>query len=259
MIDLLFSIDSAPAPGTPAFRLALACYAAALLVCLLRPAAARPVLGLGLLAHLAATVQRAWALQFFPLTNKMESFAAASFALAAVILCAWRGVRLYLAPLLAVTAAWLATALSFPGEVSYPPPLMQTVWYPLHVPVSFVAYGVWTAAAAAGLVWFRDRDDASIASVDRLALNGFALWSLGMICGGVWGVLAWGAYFLWDVKVIWSVILWFHYATFVHLRFAPPPWNRPALRAALAVLGFVWVFVAYVGTSFLFGRSSHSF
>lgn len=259
MIDRIFQADFARAPGAVTFRVALACYAAALLVCLVRPAAARPVLGLGLLAHLGATLQRAWALQFFPLTNKMESFAAASLAVAAVSLAVWRNVRLYLAPLLAVAVASLAVALTFPGEIAYPPPLMQTVWYPLHVPLSFFAYGAWTAAAAAAVVWFRDRDEETLASVDRLALNGFALWSLAMICGGLWGVLAWGAYFLWDVKVVWSVILWFHYATFVHLRFAPPPWNRPALRASLAVLGFVWVLVAYVGTSFLFGRSSHSF
>ena len=30
-------------------------------------------------------------------------------------------------------------------------------------------------------------------------------------------------------------------------------------RPALALVGFVWVLVAYVGTSFLFGRSSHAF
>jgi ABC-type transport system involved in cytochrome c biogenesis permease subunit len=80
-----------------------------------------------------------------------------------------------------------------------------------------------------------------------------------MICGGIWGVVAWGAYFMWDVKIIWSVILWFHYASFLHLRLTPSLAERPWLRPALALLGVVWVFVAYVGTSFFFGRSSHAF
>ena len=35
--------------------------------------------------------------------------------------------------------------------------------------------------------------------------------------------------------------------------------DRPWVRPALAVVGLVWVFVAYVGTSFLFGSSSHAF
>jgi hypothetical protein len=136
---------------------------------------------------------------------------------------------------------------------------MRTIWYPLHVPLSFFAYGSWAAAAAASLVWFCDRDSAWLTLIDRLALNGFALWSFSMICGGFWGVVAWGAYFMWDVKIIWSVILWFHYASFIHVHLTPSLFPRPWVRPTLAIVGFVWVLVAYVGTSFLFGRSSHAF
>ena len=80
-----------------------------------------------------------------------------------------------------------------------------------------------------------------------------------MVCGGIWGVLAWGAYFLWDPKVLWSVILWFHYATFIHLRYTPSLKQRYWIRPTLALVGFAFVLIAYVGTSFFFGRSSHSF
>jgi hypothetical protein len=45
----------------------------------------------------------------------------------------------------------------------------------------------------------------------------------------------------------------------VHVKRTPSLAPRPALRPALAILGFVWVFVAYVGTSFFFGRSTHAF
>jgi ABC-type transport system involved in cytochrome c biogenesis permease subunit len=95
--------------------------------------------------------------------------------------------------------------------------------------------------------------------VDRLALWGLALWSVAMVTGGIWGVVAWGAWFMWDPKVIWSVILWFHYAAFVHLKLTPSLQGRDGVRPALAALGFVFVLVAYVGTSFFFGRSSHAF
>ncbi len=79
-----------------------------------------------------------------------------------------------------------------------------------------------------------------------------------MVFGGLWGVVAWGAYFMWDPKIIWSVILWFHYASFVHVKLAPTLATRRWLRPTLAVVGFAWVLVAYVGTSFFFGRSSHA-
>jgi ABC-type transport system involved in cytochrome c biogenesis permease subunit len=234
-------------------------YAMTLAVALVRPSFSRPLLMIGALLHLVATIMRGLAIDFFPLTNKLESFSAASLAVALVTLFYWRNVRLYLVPLLVLACAALFTALRFPHELNYPPPLMRTIWYPLHVPISFFAYGVWAAAAAAAVTWFRNREPAWLLLVDNLCLVGFGLWSFSMICGGVWGVVAWGAYFLWDVKVIWSVILWFHYASLIHVRLAPSLTNQPWIRPALAILGFLWVIVAYVGTSFFFGRSSHAF
>ena len=256
--------DVLPDGGQPllmaGFIIAISLYAASGAVAAFRPALARPLMGAGILAHVVAMVTRGVLIGFLPLTNKFESFAAASLAVAIVLMLTWRHQRVYVMFLAWVAVAALGAALLlFPPELAYPPPLMWTIWYPLHVPLSFLAYGLWTAAAAAALAWAFDRDPAWLARIHRMALQGFGLWSVGMVCGGIWGVLAWGAYFLWDPKVVWSVILWFHYATFVHLRLAPSTRSRPWVAPALAGLGFVWVLVAYIGTSFLFGRSSHAF
>ena len=234
-------------------------YLVALAATLWRPERGAFVLGFAVVGHGAATLWRGLAIAFLPLTNKLESFSAAALALGVVAMVSFRRERLYTAPLIALAAASLGAALLFPSDLTYPPPLMRTAWYPAHVPLSFAAYAVWAAAATASLVWLRERDPRWLAQVDRLALVGFAIWTLSMICGGVWGVLAWGAYFMWDPKVIWSTILWFHYASFVHVKRAPSLAPRQALRPALAILGLVWVLVAYVGTSFWFGRSTHAF
>jgi ABC-type transport system involved in cytochrome c biogenesis permease subunit len=189
----------------------------------------------------------------------MESFSGAALALAFVAVATWRPVRAYVVTMLILVLATMWAARSFPMDLRYPVPVLITVWYALHVPLSFTAYALWGAAAAAGLTWFTGRDPAMLARVDRFALLGMGLWSLSMVFGGIWGVLAWGAYFLWDPKIVWSVILWFHYATFVHLRLTPSLQRRPFVRPALALVGLVFVFVAYVGTSFFFGDSSHAF
>ena len=260
MPEATAAIDVAPSVGQGApFYAALACYGAALLLSLARPRLGVWLAGIGGVIHFGAMLGRGWAIGFFPLTNKMESFSAAALALACVTVLSWRDVRLYVVPLLALVCAAQLAALSFSLDLSFPPALMQTIWYPLHVPISFFAYATWAAAAAAALVWLRERDPEWLARVDRLALIGFGLWSFSMICGGIWGVVAWGAYFMWDVKIIWSVILWFHYASFVHVRLTPSLLPRPWVRPALAIVGFAWVIVAYVGTSFFFGRSSHAF
>jgi ABC-type transport system involved in cytochrome c biogenesis permease subunit len=258
MPDSIADLVASPNLTAAPLYSALAMYAAALVVALFATVG-RWMLVAGIALHLVALVARGLAIEFFPLTNKLESFSAASLAMAIVTALTWREVRLYVVPLLGLTCGALGAALMFPLEVSYPPPLMRTLWYPLHVPLSFFAYASWAAAAAAALVWLRKRDARWLGRVDDLALKGFALWSVSMICGGFWGVVAWGAYFMWDVKIIWSVILWFHYASFIHLRLTPSLEGRPWIRPALAVVGFVWVLVAYVGTSFLFGRSSHAF
>jgi len=58
--------------------------------------------------------------------------------------------------------------------------------------------------------------------------------------------------------MVWSVILWFHYANFVHLRLTPSLATRSWIRPALASIGLLVVLVAYVGTSFFFGDSNHA-
>ncbi len=236
-----------------------AMYGAGIVAAVVRPRAARLLLAAGVLVHLAATAARGFAIDFFPLTNKMESFNAAALAVAIVAVVAFRPARAYLLPVLAVLGAAMAAALAAPGDLRWPPPLMRTVWYPLHVPLSFLAYASWAAAAAASIAWWTRREGEWLGLVDRLALWGFVLWSLAMVTGGVWGVVAWGAYFMWDAKVIWSVILWFHYAAFIHLKLTPSFQSRPWTRPALAAVGFFLVLVAYVGTSFFFAGSSHAF
>lgn len=236
-----------------------ALYAAALSAAAVRPALGRPVAAVGAAIHLAATVGRGLAIGFFPLTSKVESFSAFSLAVVLVLLLAWRESRVYLLSVLGLALAGLVTALLFPLDLVYPPPLMRTVWYPLHVPLSFFAYGAWVAAAGGALAWLVDRDAAWLRRIDRLALVGFGLWSASMICGGFWGVVAWGAYFLWDPKVVWSVILWFHFASFIHVRLTPSLRDVTWIRPAMALAGVAWIFVAYVGTSFFFGEGSHAF
>lgn len=254
-------MNGPPAPAALSWLLwgVAGLYGLSLLAAVARPAWARWPLAAGAAVHLGWSAWRGLLIGFLPLTNKTESFAAAALAVALVGVVAFRPSRVYLVALLALLGAALGAALAFPQGLHWPPPLMRTIWYPTHVPLSFLAYGTWVAAAAAGLAWFADRDAAWLGLIDRLALWGFALWSLAMVCGGVWGVVAWGAWFLWDPKVVWSVILWFHSATFVHLRLTPSLQGRDWVRPALALAGLVLLFVAYVGTSFFFGRSSHAF
>ena len=244
---------------------------------------AKRFLGAGVFLHIGAMFWRGLLIDFFPLTNKTESFFAAALATAVVLFDNYRPSRSWLSLMYLVLGAEMITALRMPQNLAFPPPLMRSIWYPLHVPLSFFAYAYWVCAASDALAWVNlqfasgsqssqtaaqdslpprsTTDDSAreLVLVDRSALIGFALWSLGMICGGIWGVVAWGTYFMWDPKIIWSVILWFYYATFVHVHLTPSLKDRTWVKPLLALGGLIVVFIAYVGTSFMFGRSSHAF
>ena len=236
------------------------------------PRVSRPALAVGVALQLAGWIWRGVEIEYFPLTNKFESFYAFSLTVFAVGLFVGRGSgssRMHRLALFVVGAAFLGATLAFERTPTFAPPLMLTIWYPLHVPTSFLAYALWTSAAAAGLaaLFARtaegaedvfDRRERLARVADGHAFAGWCVFSVSMLFGGAWGYVAWGAYFLWDPKVVWSVVVWLFFSGFVHLRHWPAG-NRPRVKSALALVGFGLMLVAYVGTSFLFGHGSHAF
>jgi len=73
---------------------------------------------------------------------------------------------------------------------------------------------------------------------------------------------AWGSYWVWTPKEIWSVIVWIYFATLTHLKFIPaqeewPGWTKRLEMGATAA-GYGVVLLTFLGVSLLL-RSSHSF
>ncbi|MFN3531216.1 MAG: cytochrome c biogenesis protein CcsA [Candidatus Brocadia sp.] len=210
------------------------------------------------LLQIAAIALRGISIEYFPLTNKFESFNAFAAATFIILLIYTRTEsRIYRMSLFGVGYGFFVAAALFPKGITYAPPLMLTIWYVLHVPLSFFCYALWVSAMAAAVARYFASSEKK--SYDQIIDSGFQYglitFSISMIFGGLWGYVAWGAYFLWDAKVVWSVIIWFFYATCLHLdywqdakRFKPP----------MAILGFIILLMTYVGTSFFIG-SSHSF
>ena len=97
-------------------------------------------------------------------------------------------------------------------------------------------------------------------SVDNLSYRtigfGFPLLTLGIIAGAVWANEAWGSYWSWDPKETWALITWLVFASYLHARLTKA-WQgeKPALIAAL---GFIVVWVCYLGVNFL-GKGLHTY
>lgn len=215
------------------------------------------LLGIVLL-HLGTIAIRGIAIGYFPLTNKFESFNAFAAATSIILLIYARAEsRIYRMSLFGVGYGFFIAAAIFPMGLSYAPPLMLTIWYVLHVPCSFFCYALWVSAMSAAVARYFISGEKRL--YDQIIDSGFQygliIFSISMIFGGLWGYVAWGAYFLWDAKVVWSVIIWFFYATCLHLDY----WQEAKrLKPPMAILGFLILIMTYVGTSFFIG-SSHSF
>lgn len=97
-------------------------------------------------------------------------------------------------------------------------------------------------------------------SLDNLSYRiiglGFPLLTIGIIAGAVWANEAWGSYWSWDPKETWALITWLVFAAYLHARITKS-WQgkKPAV---LASIGFVVVWICYLGVNFL-GKGLHSY
>src|SRR3972149_4799834 len=131
-----------------------------------------------------------------------------------------------LTELITIPAAILAMIFAQINETP-PKPLtliLKTLWFETHVITSFAAYALFTLAFAGAILYLlsvprlmnseKKKDFQDIAN--RSILWGFFFFSASMFAGAVWEYLAWGTYWLWEPKVIWSFIVWFYYAGAMH-------------------------------------------
>ena len=156
-------------------------------------------------------------------------------------------------PLIVLLLAGSAVSPAMPGGL---PPVLKTIWFELHVILSFVSYALFAIGAVFGIIALSTRDQSAEINQYRSLLLGYVLFSTAMIFGGIWAYLAWGAFWLWTPKELWTTIVWFFYSLYLHMRLVRG-WTGPKVIWS-GIIGFVIVMFTYVGVGFLM-KSSHEF
>jgi ABC-type transport system involved in cytochrome c biogenesis permease subunit len=200
------------------------------------------------------------ALQYgrIPLMGMHDTLGFLAFAIGVVyVIVAWNRARdlfSYLTtPLILI---FLAGSAISPPVTHGMPPVLKTIWFELHVILSFVSYALFAIGAIFGLLDRYGNDLHAERSQYRSLLLGYALFSIAMIFGGIWAFLAWGTYWLWTPKELWTTIVWFFYSLYLHARLVRG-WSGPK-TAWMGVVGFVIVLFTYAGVGLLM-KSSHEF
>ncbi len=178
--------------------------------------------------------------------------------------------RRHLSPIAGLAIFFTLVSFLYPPFNSPMPPVLKTFWFESHVTLSFFSYALFGIAAAFGanfIIQKRISGDGSrsetTAAIDNMEvlqykaiLVGYCLFSAAMVFGGIWAYLAWGTYWLWTPKELWTVILWLFYSLYLHARLRQ--WWSGKPSAVLGIIGFAIVLFTYLGVS-LFMKSSHTF
>jgi cytochrome c-type biogenesis protein CcsB len=169
-------------------------------------------------------------------------------------------------------------ALRFYVEVAPLPPALQSAWLVIHVFVASLGTGFFAlgfALSTVQLLQFR-RESAlasakagrlrflatlpSAATLENLAYRvtiiGFILWTFTLMAGSIWAERAWGRYWGWDTKEVWTFIIWVIYAGYIHAR-ATRGW-RGSRSAWLSIIGFAAVMFNF-GIVNVFFKGLHAY
>jgi cytochrome c-type biogenesis protein CcsB len=222
----------------------------------------------GLLFHTLALVMRTVQSGHAPFTNMYESLSFLAWAsIFAYIIVEWRyRVRRPGAYILLIVIALMALASSplMPKEATPLVPALQSYWLWLHVSVTLLGEAFFAVAFVTSVMFLiadsrekKGRPAVSGLTAERLdsisyrtIAIGFPLFTLGgLVFGMVWAYKAWGSYWSWDPKEVWSLITWFVFALYLHTRIVMGWKGRRS--AAIAVFGFLAALFTYFGVNYL--------
>ncbi len=167
---------------------------------------------------------------------------------------------------LPVTIAMMLYAMTIPSTIEpLVPALQNNLLLSVHVAVAIVAYGSFSIAFAAALLfliqpstgrWGLPRPEILDEISYKAVVVGYPFLSLTIILGAIWADVAWGSYWSWDPKETASLVTWLIYGAYLHARVVRG-W-RGTRSANLLLLGFAATLFTYFGNLFFGGLHSYA-
>ncbi|MCX4676399.1 c-type cytochrome biogenesis protein CcsB [Streptomyces sp. NBC_01433] len=241
---------------------------------------------LGFLVEAGGVIARAMSVERAPWANMYEfsiTFSTVAVGAYLVFLLLKKNVRWIGLPLVTTVLLDLGIATTtLYTDSDQLVPALHSYWLWIHVSTAIICGAVFYLGAVGTVLYlFRDGYENRIASggtpgkfatsvMERLpsasSLDKFAyrinaavfpLWTFTIIAGAIWAGDAWGRYWGWDPKEVWSFITWVAYACYLHAR-ATAGWKgRKAAYLALVAFG-CWLFNYYGVNIFVTGKHSYA-
>jgi len=203
-----------------------------------------------------------------PFSNMYESLVFFSWTIAALYVFVELKYKesiigVFVSPLIFLSIAYASFDPSITSKITPLIPALKSNWLIAHVITCFLGYAGFALAFGFSFMYFIKPKDPGTKSlfaklpdwdtIDELTYQmivfGFLFLTIGIITGAVWANSAWGKYWSWDPKETWSLITWFIYAIFLHLRLMRGWYGKDL--AIVSIIGFLGVLFTYFGVNFL--------
>lgn len=227
--------------------------------------------------HVAAAILRGLAAGRVPWANMFEFTLTATAIIVGVFLAVqfWQDLRFLGAFISGFVLIALGVAtVNFYVDVVPLPPALQSAWLVIHVFVATLGTGFFALGAGLSIVQLL-KERRAVGKLQkarfldtlpepeklenmayRLIVVGFVLWTFTLIAGAIWASRAWGRYWGWDTKEVWTFIIWTIFAGYIHAR-ATRGW-RGSRSAWLAIIGFSAVLFNFTIVN-LFFKGLHAY
>jgi len=204
----------------------------------------------GLVLHALNFLKRGLDLGWVPLAEKHDTISFMGFSLALCLVYTDRKTRndrvlLFGAPL--VVGFLIISFLSRrQDDIS---PFLDSAWFFLHSFTYFGSFGFLGAGMLLGGLYLYTREALLEQMQYRMLLYGWMFYTVALVLGSIWFFVAYGTYWLWTSKELWSTLTWFYLGMYAHARLMPRFRGWPA--TAMGTLGYVFALFTYFGVGTL--------
>ena len=232
---------------------------------------------IGAILHVGAIVLRGFAAGHGPWANLYE-FSMTSTGVVVVVFLViniWRDVRFLGAYITGFVLLMLGLGVTnFYVDPSPLPPPLQSYWLYIHISVAMLGTGFFAVGGGLSIVQLLQNrrengrpqglrflstfpsSETLESLANRVIIVGFAFWTFTLMAGAIWAERAWGRYWGWDTKEVWTFIIWVIFAGYIHAR-ATRGW-RGNRSAWLAIIGLAAVLFNFTVVN-LFFKGLHAY
>jgi ABC-type transport system involved in cytochrome c biogenesis permease subunit len=226
-----------------------------------RPKAGHILYIFGFAVAVFAYAYRWYDVRHVPLQNLFEVFLFLGMIYPVSLFCL-RILRVggYAADMLIGAIVLFPAGFVFNAKPQQLPPALQSWLFTPHVAVYMLSYIFMAKAtfqAICQLAGKTTNPDGNLLLPEqatyRMICVGFPLLTLGLVLGSYWGKLAWGDYWGWDPKELWSLASWLVFVGYFHFRYMFGK-KHPRINSLWAIAGMAAIIITllWVNLSRLF-------